>query len=392
MGGSMRLGVAAIFCVSLLALPAFAQQPAPREAVEPKDEMVTRKNAWTVGLISGQLEGLYPRFAAEMQKVLDDKDELRVMPILAYGAASNVDDLLYTKGVDVAFTQADVLLHFRTERNIPNLAERLHYISALYSTEVHILARPEIATIQDLKGKKVSFGPVGNSASLTGPIVFDRLKIKVNRLNFDHTTGLEKLKAGEVDAVVRVIGKPAGDTFKVPKDSGLHFLSISYDDASKNLFDDVYSLGELTHKDYPDLIPEGKVIDTVSVTTVLAVYNWPKSTDRFRRVERFTRYFFDRFDRFLAPGFHPKWKEVNLSQPVPGWTRFSTADQMLKQMKPVASAATASASAGDTRRDFNTFMENRPTPRTPAETDALFKEFLSWREKSPAPAPASAPR
>jgi TRAP-type uncharacterized transport system substrate-binding protein len=285
-----------------------------------------------------------------------------------------------------------VLLHFKSERNIPNLADRLHYISALYSTEVHILARPEIATIQDLKGKKVSFGPVGNSASLTGPIVFDRLKIKVNRVHFDHTTGLEKLKAGEVDAVVRVIGKPAGDTFKVPKDSGLHFLSISYDDASKNLFDDIYSLGELTHKDYPDLIPEGKVIDTVSVTTVLAVYNWPKATDRFRRVERFTRYFFDRFDRFLAPGFHPKWKEVNLSQPVPGWTRFSTADQMLKQMKPVATAATASASAGDTRRDFNTFMENRPTPRTPAETDALFKEFLSWREKGVAPAPASAPR
>jgi TRAP-type uncharacterized transport system substrate-binding protein len=345
--------------------------------------MVTRKNAWTVGLISGQLEGLYPRFAAEMQKVLDDKDELRVMPILAYGAASNVDDLLYTRGIDVAFTQSDVLAYFKTQRNIANLGERIHYIASLYSTEVHILARPEIKTIQDLRGKTVSFGPPGNSASLTGPVVFDRLKIKVNMVNFDHTTGLEKLKAGEVDAVVRVIGKPAGDTFKVPKDSGLHFLSISYDEASKRVFDDLYSLGELTHTDYPDLIPEGQVIDTISVTTVLAVYNWPKTTDRFRRVERFTRYFFERFNKFLAPGFHPKWKEVNLSAPVPEWTRFSVAEQMLKQMKPAVGSAGGEGQA-EVRREFTNFLESRGTPRNQAEKDALFKEFISWRERGTA--------
>jgi hypothetical protein len=64
--------------------------------------------------MSGQIEGLYSCFVAEMQKVLDDKDEMRVMPILAYGAASNVEDLLYTRGVDVAFTQSDVLHYFKT--------------------------------------------------------------------------------------------------------------------------------------------------------------------------------------------------------------------------------------------------------------------------------------
>lgn len=372
----MRLGLLAIFCLALSASSATAQQTTAALPVEPKNEMVQRKNSWTVGLISGQLEGLYPRFAAEMQKVLDDKDDMRVMPILAYGAASNVDDLLYTKGVDVGFTQADVLQYFKTARNIPNLGDRLHYISALYSTEVHILAGPDVKTIQDLQGKTVSFGPPGNSASLTGPIVFERLKIKVKPVNFDHTTGLEKLKGGEVDAVVRVIGKPAGDAFKVPKGAGLHFLSISYDQASKNVFDDIYSLGELTHQDYPDLIPEGQVIDTISVTTVLAVYNWPRTTDRFRRVERFTRYFFERFEKFLSPGFHPKWKEVNLAAPVPGWTRFGVAEQMLKQAK---------ASGGEpveVKRDFDSFMDRRQTPRSQTEKDALFKEFMSWRDRT----------
>jgi TRAP-type uncharacterized transport system substrate-binding protein len=381
----MRLWLLAIFCFASQGV--FAQGPLP---FEPKDEIVARKNAWTVGLLSGQIEGLYPRFAAEMQKVLDDKDEMRVMPILAYGAASNVEDLLYTRGVDVAFTQSDVLHYFKTTRNIPGLSDRIHYITALYSTELHILARPEIKTIQNLDGKNVSFGPVGNSASLTGPIVFDRLKIKTNQKNFDHTTGLEKLKTGEVDAVVRMIGKPSVDSFnKVPKDAGFHFLSISYDDASKKVFDDLYSLGELTHNDYPDLIPEGEVVDTVSVTTVLAVYNWAKNTDRFRRVERFTRYFFERFDGFLAPGFHPKWKEVNLAAPVPGWRRSSVAEQMLQQRRTTPRAElparqeTRTRQDGDLSRELAVFLESRGagSPRTTAEAEAIMKDFLAWRER-----------
>jgi hypothetical protein len=120
------------------------------------------------------------------------------------------------------------------------------------------------------------------------------------------------------------------------------------------------------------------VIDTVSVPTVLAVYNWPKGNDRHRRVERFTQYFFDRFDKFLAPGFHPKWKEVNLSTPVPGWTRFAVAEQMLRRLKEKTPPP-----AADLRQEFNAFLESRGTkPTNAAETDALFKDFESWRAGS----------
>jgi TRAP-type uncharacterized transport system substrate-binding protein len=89
--------------------------------------------------MSGQIEGLYPRFAAEMQKVLDDKDEMRVMPILAYGAASNVEDLLHTRGVDVAFTQSDVLHYFKTTR------ERRESVG---STATQMLPPPRMRTLR----------------------------------------------------------------------------------------------------------------------------------------------------------------------------------------------------------------------------------------------------
>ena len=90
--------------------------------------MKSRKNTWTVGVAGGQLSGTYMTFANELAEVLDDGDNLRVIPIVTYGAASNLDDLLYLRNVDVAVTQADVFEYFRTHRKITNLASRVNYI------------------------------------------------------------------------------------------------------------------------------------------------------------------------------------------------------------------------------------------------------------------------
>jgi hypothetical protein len=68
--------------------------------------MRVRKNHWTVRVVGGQLSGTYMTFADELAQVLDDGDNLRVIPIVAYGAASNFDDLLYLQQVDVAVTQS----------------------------------------------------------------------------------------------------------------------------------------------------------------------------------------------------------------------------------------------------------------------------------------------
>ena len=121
-----------------------------------------RKNAWTVGVAGGHLSGTYMIFADEMAQVLDDGDNLRVIPIVTPGAASNLDDLLYLRGVDVVMTQSDVFEYFRTQRKTPNLESRIHYIIRLPVSEMHVLAGAETKSIEDLRGKKVSFGPAGS--------------------------------------------------------------------------------------------------------------------------------------------------------------------------------------------------------------------------------------
>src|SRR4051794_4374451 len=101
-------------------------------------------------------------------KALDDGNNLRVIPMVTFGAVGNVTDLLNLRGIDVAITQADVLDHFRREVKIPDIENRIQYISPLFLAEVHIYAREEFKTLKDLGGRKVAFNTPGSAANLTG--------------------------------------------------------------------------------------------------------------------------------------------------------------------------------------------------------------------------------
>ncbi|MCC6775695.1 MAG: C4-dicarboxylate ABC transporter [Hyphomicrobiales bacterium] len=338
-----------------------------------------KKNNWTVGVAGGQLSGTYMTFANELAQVLDDGDNLRVIPIVTYGAASNLDDLLYLRQVDVAVTQSDVFEYFRSQRKITNLEYRVNYILRLPVSEMHVLARTDIKKIEDLRGKKVSFGPAGSASSLTGSIVFQRLGVQVDQVLYDNPTALQKLKTGELAALVRVIGRPIDFFAKIPADSGLHFVPIPF----SKIFADYYALGELSHKDYPTLVPQGQSVDTLAVPAVLAVFNWAKGNDRHRRVERFVEALFSKWERFREPPRHPKWRDVNLAATVPGWTRWSVAEEMLKRMRP-KEAADAQVASGD----FSSFLRSRgpaAAAMSQDEREALFREFLQWRDKQRAP-------
>ena len=339
---------------------------APRgDAASTEKAIKDRKNAGTVGLASGALGGAYPTLAEEIAKVLEDGDSLRVIPMLTKGSVGNVEDLLYLRNVDVALTKSESLDFFKKTLKI-DLRQRIRYIARLYDSELHILARPEIHSVEDLKGKKVNLGLPGNASHTTVPIVMQALGIDVEMLKLDYAVGLDMMKTGEIAATMRVVGKP-GDTFsKAPADAGFHFLSISTAQYAEH-FAQNYVIGELHSKDYPKLIPEGETVVTIAVPELMAVYNWPKGTDRYLRVEKFIVSFFKNFHKLREGPFHAKWKDVNLAATVPGWTRSEIAERMLKQMGAKASADQ---------------MATGSLATTPKDREALFEEFLKSRAPS----------
>jgi TRAP-type uncharacterized transport system substrate-binding protein len=330
---------------------------------------VARINNWTIAIAAGLLEGSFIRFAAELGKALDDGENLRILPIVTYGASENISDLLYLRGVDIAITHADVFDFYKKAGDVRNIEQRVNYISQMHNTEFYLLARSDIARIEDLAGKKVGFHVKGSGPSVTGPMIFERLGVKVEPVFINHTFAIEKMRSGEIAAIFQLGAKPQDLLVKLKPDPGLHFVPINWGPK----FSDYYLPTTLTHDDYPNIIPPGNTIDTLAVPVVLAVYNWPKSSDRYRRIERFVQYYFERFDKLKEPSFHPKWKEINLAARVPGWNRY-----------PAAVEALAGAKDGGTSRQANS---NEPAA-APARADAsalekspLFEEFLEWRQK-----------
>ena len=359
-------------------VPATAQSiPKSLQGGDPEATLRERKNQWTVGIAGGLFEGTFMRFAEEIRKVLDDGDDLRVLPIVSRGSAGNLEDLLYLRGVDVAVTQVDVFEYFRSQRKTPNLEQRVHYLLRFPVAEMHLITRKEITRIEQLRGKRVSFPGAGGAGTITGIIMFQRLGIEVEQVLDDLSGGMELLRKGELDALVRVVQKPVGYVTALPPNSGLHLLSIPY---SKK-FTDYYALSDFTNADYPNLVAPGERIDTIAVPSVLAVYNWPKGTDRYRRVERFVQRLFANFDKLQKPPYHAKWKDVNLAASIPGWTRFSAAEAELQQYKRTRSAP---AQASDTEQEFRAFVGNvNRDGRTLSteELQVLFREFMQWRDR-----------
>jgi len=329
--------------------PAAAQSRAGRSMNAAEAAAKIKLNASTVGLAGGLLEGAPIRIAAEIARVVDEADGLHILPVVTRGPAENVEALLYLRGIDAAIINSDALEQFRAL--VPNIEQRVGYILNLFPSELHIFVRPEIQSRADLSGKKVNFNTPGTTAAYSGPLIFERLALDVDRTFIPHPAALEQMRRGEggIAAVVFMTSKPVDAFLRGRWDPGFKFLPVGIEEAD---FLNFYLPSVLTSKDYPQLIPDGQEVSTISVPTILAAYNWPKNSDRYVRLARLVESLFSRFDQLRAPGFHAAWRDVNLTAEVPGLRRFAPAqewidrnpvDRLERAPNPAASGAPAGA-------------------------------------------------
>jgi TRAP transporter TAXI family solute receptor len=327
-------------------------------------------NANTVTLISGTIGGTYVQFGADLASVLDDGNKLRVLPIVGRGSVQSVADILFLQGVDLGIVRSDTLDYLEKKGFAKDVKKQFTYVTKLYNEEMHVIASKSVRNLKELDGKKISVDLPNGGTFVTALTVFERLGIKPNAVYIEQRIALEKLKNGEIDAVIVVGGKPykAVGAFK---DDRFHLVTVDYD---KPLQTD-YLPASLSAKDYPNLIAEGERVDTIAVPAVLAAYNWGPNTDRYRRLALFVDTFFTKFPTFQNPPFHPKWKEVSLSAPLAGWNRLPAAQQWLDQhgIEPVA------------RNRFDEFLKQTPAkPQSDADKKTLFRQFQAWEDEKSA--------
>jgi len=315
-----RIGLPMLAALMALAFGAAdAQDQRPLNFGAQQDKV----NAWTVGLAAGLIEGAPLRLASEMARVVDDGANLHVLPIVTRGPTENLNSLLYLRGVDLAIINSDALEEYRIQ--LPEVRKHVTYLLNLFPSELHVFVRPEIKSLQDLAGKKVNFNTLGTAAAYSGPLIFSRLGIDIEKTFIPHPVALQQMRKGEMAAVVFITSKPVDAFLRGQWDEGFKFLPVTYD----GRFDDYYLPASLEAAEYPALIKPGERIATIAVPTALISYNWPGGSNRYGRVARFTHTLFSRIDKLQVPGFDPKWKTINLGAAVPGLTRFPAAQDWL---------------------------------------------------------------
>jgi TRAP transporter TAXI family solute receptor len=381
--------------------PVLAQNQKPAVSYEEKKRQA---NDIAVTVVVSGISCTCARFAEDIRNVVNDlgPDGIRVLPVLGVGGLQNVNDVLFLKNIDMAVVDEDNLRLLKKKDPVlyANIEQRVQYITKLYNSEFHVLARNDIKSYDDLKGKKVNFNLKDSQTEVTADTVFNTLDIPVQRSYYDNDEAIRRLMSGEISAMIILTGAPQATLAKVKKEDGVHFLPLDHESLPRHELHDLfanYLPAEITHENYPNLVAEGTTVPTIANRALLVAYTWPENSQRYNKVAKFVDAFFSKIDQFNSPSRHPKWREVNLSAEMPGWARFKPAAEWLAAHRNQAVSANPDSTPGQSspelRLAFEKFMQNyasssgRKTLST-KERELLFARFIKILGESKAEAAA----
>ena len=341
-------------------------------------------------LAAGRLTG-HAQYAEDISNVFEGikGNDLRVLPILGSSESKNVFDMLYLKGADMAIVDRDILLALKKSdpTQYKKIESKVNYITKLFNTALHIYARKDIKNLEDLRGKKISCLKEGSTIDLMCRNLFRILKIDVNIVHDDFSSALQKVTAGEIAAAATGASPPVPGFEGIRLGDDLHFVPIDSATLPNADFKSIWAVYlplRLQHSEYPNMIPEGKEIPTISTTTLLAVYAWPAGSAREQRVQRFVKRFFDNVRALHQPPRHPKWKDLNLATEVKGWTRFPAARDWLEAERKASATkyAVLNSEEAKIKTAFGDFLQYykklRGVPIDDMQQQDLYALFVKW--------------
>jgi uncharacterized protein len=314
-----------------LALSLPLGESAVAQKLSPREQLRKRVNENVLFLMGGQPGATFSQLAHDISVVVDNPNNLRVLPVEGGAAVQNVEDVVFLRNIDLALTTQEAMNHLKATRELgPNLEQQVTYIATLFPNPLQILARSGAKSIKDLTGKKVNFNNKGSATAQFVPQIFKTLGVNVQQeLFMAQGDALEKLRSGEIDATICSCPVPVPAFVNVKPEWGLRFVTVPFDKPLQA----TYLPASMRNEDYPALIGKEAEVDTIAAVTVLISFNWEKGTERYQRTAKFVDAFFSKFSEFHKPPRHPLWKTVNLAATIPGWTRFGAADEWLRNWR-----------------------------------------------------------
>jgi polar amino acid transport system substrate-binding protein len=301
-------GVIAV-AIGLLALPAGAQAPNPRTEV--------RK-----GLVSVLTDGIADpdsratRAINQLAAYAGHMANVRVMPISGHGAAANVRDLLYLRGVDFAVVNSDVLAFLDLSGQYPEARRRLRFVTHLFDQKVFLLVRNDIKTIDDLRGRRLVVMSEEGPGRVTAKTLFGLRKIDIAVEEAGPGAVLDDARLGKYDGALLLSDELAHVQLGARMRQEYHLLPITMTQELQK----AYRSAVINAQEAAGFSAAANV-ETVTVSTLLVVFNWAPSQGRYPDVTNFISAFFQNL-KGLRQTPNSVWRQADVVAQNPGWSRF----------------------------------------------------------------------
>ena len=268
-----------------------------------------------LGIITGDVKSTAHQIGMDL-KALVTRSNIHLAVFSSNGSVENVYAVYQRPGNHMGLVQSDALAFVARVKSDPQLkliADKIKWVYPLYNQEIHILGKGEIHSLGDLDDKRVAIGNVESGTYLTSRLILEIAGVQPRQMvAIGNSQALAALKAGSIDAMVTVDGFPVERlALEVAPADGFHLIPITHDGIRA-----FYPASRIPAGTYPWQAAD---VDTVSVMALLFAYDF--RNHQCNAIGNVAWLIKENLDWLRFNG-HPKWKSVDLSEPVSGWEQY----------------------------------------------------------------------
>jgi uncharacterized protein len=259
------------------------------------------------------------RAVNELAERLAQQGKLRVLPVAGLGAAANARELLYQGGADFAILNSDILAYLEDDRQYSET--RIRYVTRLFDQQVYLLVRKQLNAIKDLRGGKLVVLSPGSGSHTTATTLFRLLKIDVTLKALGPDAVLDDAGLKLSDGVLLLSDELSRLRLSAQMRQDLHLLPIPMTQALHYAY--VPAVIEA-----PEFAGRGEAgqLDTIAVSTLLAVYDWKPTHSRYAYVTNFISALHSTVLDFHHQSTGSIWLQLDSNARIPGWTKYAPAE------------------------------------------------------------------
>lgn len=250
-------------------------------------------------IATGGTSGTYYPLGGGIAQIIENNTDMKAQ---AQTTGASVENMRYiaSEEVDLAFTQTDIADYaVKGVEMFDKPVANLRAIATLYPETIQIVlpADSAIATVADLKGKRVSVGAPGSGTELNAKQILEVYGLTFEDLDAQHLSfgdSSQSIQDGQLDAAFVTAGAPTAAVSELSATKGVKILSLEQDKIDQLIAQyPFYTL---------DVVPTGTYAGQDQEVTTVAVKAMLVARDGLseEQVYNITKALFENLDKLVS--------------------------------------------------------------------------------------------